>query len=134
MGTSSYYGLIPWSLRPTGLLASVGHFGGHAIEDIAQVPDFQQGVIQDFDKDGGARGRALPETRHTEYDVVGLRVVAGTVAIGNHWAVATEHFHGGGHLNMWTKSGLGQAGGQLVNYSEEISEIRAVTHVLILLH
>lgn len=130
----SYYGLLPWSLRPSGLLAAVGRFGGLAFEDIAQVPDFQQGLIQDFDEDGRARGRALPEARHAEDDVVGLRVVAGAVAVGNHRAVATEHFQVGGHLNTRTQSGSGQPGGQPVNYWEEMSEIRAVTQVLILLH
>lgn len=121
-------------MRPTGLLAAVGSFGGRAVEDIAQVPDFQQGLVQDFDEDGRARGRALPETRHGEEDVVRLRVVAGAVAVGNHRAIATEHFHGGGHLNTRTQSGLGQPGGQLVNYREEMSEIRDVTQALILLH
>lgn len=121
-------------MRPSDLLAAVGNFGGRAIEDIAQVPDFQQGLVQDFDEDGRARGRALPETRHAEEDVVGLRVVAGAVAVGNHRAIATEHFHGGGHLNTRTQSELGQAEGQLGNYSKEMSEIRAVTHTLILLH
>lgn len=94
-------------MRPSGLLAAVGSFGGRAVEDIAQVPDFQQGLVQDFDEDGRARGRALPETRHAEEDVVGLRVVAGAVAVGNHRAIATEHFHGGGHLNtrtLWVRT------------------------------
>lgn len=121
-------------MRPTGLLAAVGSLGGRAVEAIAQVPDFQQGLVQDFDEDGRARGRALPETRHGEEDVVGLRVVAGAIPVGNHRAIATEHFHGGGHLNTRTQSGLGRPGRQLVNYREEMSEIRAVTHALILLH
>lgn len=65
---------------------------------MAQVPDFQQALVQGFDKNRRAGLRALPETGHAEDDVVRLRVVAGAVAVGHHRTVTAEHFHRGWDL------------------------------------
>lgn len=86
-------------MRLAGSLAAISQFGSHSIAFIAQVSDFQQALVQGFDENGGARPCVLPETRHTEDDVVCLRVVTGAVAIGHHWAVATEHFDFGRDLD-----------------------------------
>lgn len=88
-------------MRPAGSLAAISQFGSHDIAYIAQVPDFQQALVQGFDENGRARPCVLPETRHTEDDVVWLRVITGTVAVGHHRAVATEHFHSGRDLDTW---------------------------------
>lgn len=79
--------LLPWCL------------GSGRVAYIAQVPDFQQPLIQGFDENGRAGPGVLPKTRHAEDDVVWLRVVTGAVAVGHHWAVAAEHLHGGGDLD-----------------------------------
>lgn len=57
-------------MRPAGSLAAISQFGSHDIAYIAQVPDFQQALVQGFDENGRARPCVLPETRHTEDDVV----------------------------------------------------------------
>lgn len=88
-------------MRLAGPLAAISQFCSCSIAYIAQVPDFQQGPIQGFDENGRACPCVLPETRHTEDDVVWLRVVTGAVAVGHHRAVATEHFHCGRDLDMW---------------------------------
>lgn len=86
-------------MRLLGSLAAVSQFGSQNIAFIAQVSEFQQALVQGFDKNSRTRPGVLPETRHTEDNVVRLRVVTGAVAIGYHWAVATEHFDSGGDLD-----------------------------------
>lgn len=85
-------------MRLAGSLAAISRFGSRSAAFIAQVPDFKQALVQGFDKNGRACLGVLPETRHTEEDVVRLRVVTGTVAVGNHWAIATKHLHCGWNL------------------------------------
>ncbi len=82
-----------------GSLTAISRFGSRDAASIAQVPDFQQALVQGFYENGRARLRVLPETGHTEDDVVWLWVVTGAVAVGHHWAVAAEHFHCGGDLD-----------------------------------
>lgn len=100
VGVLSQYGLLPWFMRlAPGSLAAISQFGSCGAASIAQVPDFQQALVQGFDENGRARLRVLPEARHTEEDVVWLRVVTGAVAVGHHRAIATEHFHCGRDLD-----------------------------------
>lgn len=94
----SLYGLLPWFMRLGGSLAVTSRFGSRRAASIAQVPDFQQALVQGFYENSRAGLRVLPETRHAEDDVVWLRVVTGTVAVGHHRAVTTEHLHCGGDL------------------------------------
>lgn len=89
---------FPDSWPQVGSLAAIGPFGGRGAASIAHVPDFLQALVERFDKNGRARLRVLPETRHAEDDVVRLRVVTGAVAVGHHGAVAAEHFHRGWDL------------------------------------
>lgn len=81
-------------------MAAFSQFGSCSAASIAQVPDFQQALVQGFDENGRACLCVLPETRNTEDDVVWLRVVAGAIAIGYHGAVATEHFQCGRNLEV----------------------------------
>lgn len=90
-------------MRLAGSLASISRYGSRgAAASIAQVPDFQQALVQGFDENGRARLGVLPETGHAEDDVVRLRVVAGAVAVAHHRAVAAEHFYRGGNLEAST--------------------------------
>lgn len=57
-------------MRLAGLLAAISQFGRCSAASIAQVPDFQQALVQGFDKNDRARVRVLPETRHAEDDMV----------------------------------------------------------------
>ena len=91
-------------MRLGGSLAVEGQFGSCSAAFIAKVPDFQQALVQGFDKNSWARLCVLPETRHTEDNVVWLRVVTGTVAIVDHRPVATEHFHCGRNLETGKNS------------------------------
>lgn len=86
-------------MRLAGSLAAISQFDSCSAASIAQVPDFQQALVQGFDENGRARLCVLPETRHAEDDVVRLRVVTGAVAVGHHGAVAAEHFHCGRDLD-----------------------------------
>lgn len=92
-GRFCLYGLLPWFKRPADWLTAFMRFCSCGCASIAKIPDFQQALIQGFDKNGRARLCVLPETRHTEDDVVGPRVVAGAIAIGHHRPIAAEHFH-----------------------------------------
>lgn len=98
MSLFSQYGLLHWFLRLARSFAAISRFASCGAASIAQVHDFQQALVQGFDKDGWAGLCVLPETGHAEEDVVGLWVVTGAVAIGNHWAVAAEHFYSGRDL------------------------------------
>lgn len=100
MGVLSQYGLLPWFMRLAGSLAAISQFGSCSTASIAQVPDFQQALVQGFDENGRACLCVLPETGNAEDDVVWLRVVTGAVAIGNHRAIATEHFQCGRNLEV----------------------------------
>lgn len=88
----SNYGLLSWFLTLAGRLAAFNRLGGRSVTSIAQFFDFQQALVEGFDKHSRARLRVLPEACHAEDDVVWSWVVAGAVAVGHHWAVAAEHF------------------------------------------
>lgn len=98
VGVLPQYGLLPWFMRLAGSLAGDSKFASCSIASIAQVPDFQQALVQGFNENDRASLCVVPETRNAEDDVVWLWVVTGAITVGHYWAIAAEHFHSGRNL------------------------------------